>query len=124
MVDTTRVAVMGMSDGASMAISMALRNPSVFQAALVQATGFFIRPTFMPPEVPRPQIFMEHGTGDRLFDIRSIALPNREQLLSLGCRVEFRAVEAGHMVRAEFFDDALAFWCALPRNRCRNANGV
>ena len=44
-VDDRRIAVMGMSDGASLALSMALRNPLVFRTALVQAAGFYHSPT-------------------------------------------------------------------------------
>merc|ERR1711879_831805 len=38
-VDDQRVAVMGHSDGGSLGLSIALRNPDVFEAAIVQAAG-------------------------------------------------------------------------------------
>lgn len=107
-VDDKRIAVMGMSDGASLALSMALRNPRVFTTALVQATGFFHDPL---PTSLKPRVYMEYGEEDQLFEPTRVALPNRDRLREDGCFVEFVMVpSAGHMVREEFFSAALDFW--------------
>lgn len=109
-VDDKRISVMGMSDGASLALSMALRNPRVFTTALVQATGFFHDPL---PTSLKPRVYMEYGEEDKLFEAARVALPNRDRLRGDGCFVEFVMIPgAGHMVREEFFSAALDFWLA------------
>lgn len=109
-VDDKRISVMGMSDGASLALSMALRNPGVFTTALVQATGFFHDPL---PTSLKPRVYMEYGEEDKLFEAARVALPNRDRLRGDGCFVEFVMIPgAGHMVREEFFSAALDFWLA------------
>eukprot|EP00930_Biecheleria_cincta_P003310 TRINITY_DN104236_c0_g1_i1.p1 TRINITY_DN104236_c0_g1~~TRINITY_DN104236_c0_g1_i1.p1 ORF type:complete len:358 (+),score=55.82 TRINITY_DN104236_c0_g1_i1:43-1116(+) len=115
-VDERRVAAMGMSDGASLALSMALHNPHVFQAALIQAAGFFINPPGYSNTSPQPAVFMEYGADDHLFGIQTVAIPNRDRLVTAGYAVQFQVIKgAGHAVREGFFVDALAFWLALSR---------
>lgn len=117
-VDDSRIAVMGVSDGASMGLSMALHNPSVFQTALVQATGFFIERHGSPPQPYKPTIFMEYGALDELFNLQTVALPNRDRLCAAGFDVTFQAIDgAGHCVQDGFFDDAVEFWQAQPPHR-------
>eukprot|EP00434_Breviolum_minutum_P028375 symbB.v1.2.025103.t3/scaffold2405.1/size80018/3 len=107
-VDDRSIAVMGMSDGASLALSMALRNPRVFTTALVQATGFFHDPL---PMRLKPRVYMEYGQEDKLFEPDRVAYPNRDRLREDGCEVEFMMIPgAGHMVQEEFFHRALDFW--------------
>lgn len=110
-INGSNIAVMGMSDGGSLGLSMALRNPSLFRTALVQAVGFFVDARGDPPEKPR--IFLEYGAKDRLFTPEAVARPLCARLQSAGYSVEFSMVpDAGHMVREEFFAAALSFWLA------------
>eukprot|EP00927_Polykrikos_kofoidii_P079558 TRINITY_DN76339_c0_g1_i1.p1 TRINITY_DN76339_c0_g1~~TRINITY_DN76339_c0_g1_i1.p1 ORF type:complete len:430 (+),score=39.91 TRINITY_DN76339_c0_g1_i1:66-1355(+) len=114
-VDDARIAVMGMSDGGSLGLSMALHNPGIFQAALIQAAGFFIDSHLNSPGSPMPRIFLEYGALDRLFGLQTVALPNRDRLLAAGCDVTFQVIEdAGHRVREGFFTDSTRFWLSLP----------
>jgi len=110
-VDDTRLGVLGHSDGASLGLSMVLRNPHIFQAALVAATGFFVEPLMQQ----RCNIFMEYGTQDHLFGYQTVALSNRDRLLAAGHKVDFQGIEeAGHALRPEFVLEALHFWLSLP----------
>ena len=59
-VDDRRMAVMGMSDGASLALSLALRNPAIFRTALLQAAGFYHEPK---KEALKPKV----GSSERFF---------------------------------------------------------
>jgi len=103
------IAVMGMSDGGSLGLSMALRNPSLFRTALVQAVGFFV--DARGDRAAKPRIFLEYGAKDRLFTPEAVARPLCARLESAGYSVEFSMVpEAGHMVREEFFATAMNFW--------------
>ncbi|CAK9078927.1 unnamed protein product [Durusdinium trenchii] len=111
-IDDQQIAIMGMSDGASLAMSMALRNPGIFRTALVQATGFFHDTA---PDTLKPRVYMEYGTEDKLFGPDTVARPTRDRLRDLGCPVEFAMIDgAGHMVQEEFFGAALDFWLGGP----------
>ncbi|CAE7471482.1 pol, partial [Symbiodinium pilosum] len=115
-IDGRRIAVMGMSDGGSIGLSVALRNPSLFRTALVQAVGFYVDTRSDQQE--QPQIFLEYGAKDRLFTPEGVAKPLVSRLRAAGYSVEFSMVpEAGHMVREEFFAVALDFWLSEGKPR-------
>lgn len=59
-IDPQRQVLIGYSDGASYALSLALSNPRVFDAALCWAAGFvMLDPTAITPQDPKPQIYLE-----------------------------------------------------------------
>ncbi|CAE7333516.1 pol [Symbiodinium natans] len=107
-IDDSSIAVMGMSDGGSLGLSMALRNPSLLRTALVQAVGFFVDAR---DAREKPRIFLEYGAKDRLFTPEAVARPLCARLRAAGYSVEFSMVpDAGHMVREQFFASAMDFW--------------
>jgi len=118
-VDDGRIAAFGHSDGGSMAISLAVRNPHVFQTALASAAGRCAVDLSRSSTSlgTSPNIFMEYGTDDEVFDYRTVAVPLKEQLERNGCNVQFRGlVGVGHKQRPMFVDDAISFWLSLPRH--------
>merc|ERR1712137_1290631 len=90
-IDDSRISIMGVSDGASLGLSIAMHNPSVFQSALVQATGFFVEPRGSSCPC-KPTVFMEYGAQDKLFNLQTVALPNRDRLCKAGYDVTFQAI--------------------------------
>jgi predicted esterase len=122
-VDDRRLALLGLSDGASFALSLAVSNPDIFQAAMVWAAGF-CRPGpggRSPPPAPAagsPRLFMWHGVEDGVFDFAKIAVPLRDSLLNAGYSVRFYAEEKGRHqapgVSSPFMAECLDFWCSLP----------
>eukprot|EP00913_Durusdinium_trenchii_P003296 g3050.t1 len=102
-IDDQQIAIMGMSDGASLAMSMALRNPGIFRTALVQATGFFHDTA---PDTLKPRVYMEYGTEDKLFGPDTVARPTRDRLRDLGCPVEFAMIDGAGLLNCE--------WTVLP----------
>jgi len=120
LVDDGRIAAFGHSDGGSIAISLAVRNPHIFQAALATAAGRCAvdLPRSLPsPDIHRPKLFMEYGTKDDVFDYSTVALKLKDRLERAGYSVQFRGVlGAGHLQRPEFVRDAFKFWLSLPRH--------
>lgn len=115
-VDSSRIAVMGVSDGGSMGLSLALVNPRIFEAALIQAAGFYHDPVgTCPQESQKPRVWLEYGTHDPVFSFEGTAKVVRDRLVETGHEVKFHAVEGGgHKARPQFVDDALQFWLGHP----------
>jgi len=116
-VDSSRIAVMGMSDGGSMGLSLALVNPGIFEAALIQAAGFYHDPVGTCPqeECRKPRVLLEYGTHDPIFSFEGTAKVVRDRLAETGHEVKFHVVEGGgHKARPQFVDDALQYWLGRP----------
>jgi predicted esterase len=115
-IDPERQALLGYSDGASYAVSLALANPLVFDAAMCWAAGFAVADrNVFTTEQPRPRVYMEHGTHDQLFAFEQIAVPLRDNLRKAGCDVTFSVDEGGrHMPSGSFQDEALDWYFGKP----------
>ena len=111
-VDHARQVLMGYSDGASYALSMALSNPGYFDAALCWAAGFVVvdRSALGSPS-RKARIYLEYGTHDELFPFEKIALPMRDQLRAAGYELEFSVDEGGrHWPSGSFHREALDWY--------------
>ena len=105
-----RTAVLGISDGGSVALSLAAANPMLFQAAMSVSAGFCADPPRADARAS-PRMFMLHGAQDRMFPLARVGVPLRDRLLQLGYAVEHRVAEAGHVPtgwQEEFLEDWLA----------------
>ncbi len=96
-VDPRRLAIAGFSDGASYALSLGLTNGALFSHVIAFAPGF------MAPGEPsgRPDIFITHGTGDRVLPIDRCSRRIVPQLERAGYVVRYVEFEGGHSVPAE-----------------------
>lgn len=120
-VDDGRIALLGLSDGGSMALSLASHNPGVFQAAMSVSAGFCASPPRISAASPAPKLFIKHGAADSMFPLRRVGLPLRDKLIELGYDVEHRVGEgeggmfgpAGH-VPPGWQEEFLPSWLALP----------
>ncbi|CAE7503510.1 exgA [Symbiodinium natans] len=86
-IDSGRIAVMGFSDGGSYAISLAVNNPEVFQAAMSWSAGYYLESRHSGQAAPtrsKPNILHGHGQVDELFDFQKVAVPMRQSLRSSG----------------------------------------
>jgi predicted esterase len=115
-IDFARLGLLGYSDGASYALSLALSNPELFRAVMAWAAGFVvIEEEAAAPGTPRPAVLVEYGTHDELFPFEQVALPMRTQLEAFGCAVTFRVDEGGrHWPSGEFQDAALDWFFSEP----------
>mmetsp|Transcript_63856 Transcript_63856/g.118712 ORF Transcript_63856/g.118712 Transcript_63856/m.118712 type:complete len:309 (-) Transcript_63856:28-954(-) len=116
-VDDARIAILGLSDGASYGLSLAVNNHDVFQAAFLWACGF-VFPT-PPPRLlsgsrGRPKILWWHGTQDQVFNFEKLALPLQASLVRAGYDVTFLPEEGGRHRAPEppslFIDTCCDFW--------------
>ena len=111
-IDGEKQAVVGYSDGASYALSLALSNPGFFDAALCWAAGFAMMDrNAVGAENRRTRFYLEYGTADELFPFEQVALPMRENLEQAGYEVEFSVDEGGrHWPSGSFQREALDWY--------------
>ncbi len=97
------VAIGGISDGASYALSLGVANGDLFSSIVAFSPGF-IAP---PGVVGQPRIFVSHGTHDRILPIDACGRPIVAGLRKADYDVEFLEFDGGHempepVVRAGF----------------------
>jgi len=111
-VDSARQVLIGYSDGASYALSLALSNPGFFDAALCWAAGFAMMDrSAVGVDDKRTRFYLEYGSADPLFPFDQIAVPIRENLERAGYRVEFSVDEGGrHWPSGSFQREALDWY--------------
>ncbi len=111
-IDPAQRCLIGYSDGASYALSMALSNPGYFAAAMVWAAGFVLLDrNGYSPEGEKTRLYLEYGTHDQLFSFEEIALPMRDNLERAGHDVTFSVDEGGrHMPSGSFQSEALDWY--------------
>lgn len=118
-IDPARQVLIGYSDGASYALSLAISNPQIFSAALCWAAGFAIfggEPT--APDPAKPVVYLEYGTHDEIFSFEQVALPMQQNLERAGYRVEFSLDEGGrHWPSGSFQREALDWYFSLDSAR-------
>jgi len=101
-IDPKRMALGGMSDGASYALSLGLANGDLFSDVLA----------FSPAQLHyggmagHPRFFISHGHADSVVPFR-IGKQIAEALLSAGCDVTFREFDGGHQIPQAGLDAAL-----------------
>jgi phospholipase/carboxylesterase len=109
-VDPDRLAVGGVSDGASYALSLGLSNGDVFPTVLAFSPGFLVAPDL----VGQPRIFVSHGTADPVLPIDACSRSFVPALVEAGYDVLFREFDGGHTVPPPVADEAVRWWLAGP----------
>lgn len=107
-VDAGRLAIGGVSDGASYALSLGLCNGDVFPTVLAFSPGFLVA----PEPVGRPRVFVSHGTSDPILPIEACSRSFVPQLRRAGYDVCYREFAGGHTVPPAVADEALRWWLA------------
>ena len=118
-IDESRIGICGISDGGSMALSLATQNPEVFQAAMSTSAGFCVPPP--PATASAPSLFLQHGERDRMFPLEQVGMRNRDLLRDAGYTVAFKvAYGQGHVPEA-WGETWLPAWLALAAGRRASA---
>jgi phospholipase/carboxylesterase len=93
-IDSTQTAIGGFSDGASYALSVGLTNGDLFTHIIAFSPGF------MAPadQVGKPQIFISHGTNDRVLPIDRCSRRIVPQLQRADYEVQYREFDGSHTV--------------------------
>jgi phospholipase/carboxylesterase len=105
-VDPTRVAVGGFSDGASYALSLGITNGDWITHVMAFSPGF------MAPAAQRgsPGVFLTHGVRDRVLPIDVCSRRIVPQLRRAGYEVAYAEFAGGHTVPAQLARDAVAWF--------------
>jgi phospholipase/carboxylesterase len=103
-IDPERIALAGVSDGASYALSLGLANGDLFTHLIALAPG-----SIFTPGAPagRPRIFVGHGTRDRVLPIDFTSRRMVPQLRAAGYDVTYREIDDGHNVHKSLVRDAM-----------------
>jgi phospholipase/carboxylesterase len=104
--DTSQLALAGVSDGASYALSVGLSNGDIFSAVLAFSPGFLV----VLQSVGRPRVFVSHGNEDPILPIDSCSRAFVPQLRNAGYEVMFAEFDGGHTVPPEIADQAMRWW--------------
>jgi phospholipase/carboxylesterase len=105
-IDPARLAVGGVSDGASYALTIGLTNGDVFPTVLAFSPGFLA----VPEPVGQPRVFVSHGTADPILPIDSCSRLFVPALLGAGYEVRFHEFDGGHTVPPTVADEAVRWW--------------
>lgn len=108
--DIDRLALGGVSDGASYALSLGLANGDIFSTVIAFSPGFLV----VPGTVGKPRVFVSHGTADPILPIDACSRQLVPPLRDAGYDVQFREFDGGHTVPPPISDEALRWWLELP----------
>ena len=109
-VDRSRLAVGGFSDGASYALSLGVINGDLFTHVIAFSPGFMV-PT---RQTGRPRIYVSHGTGDRVLPIDRCSRRLVPQLKRADYDVLYREFEGPHTIPPEVARESVQ-WFIEPR---------
>jgi phospholipase/carboxylesterase len=104
--DPGRLALGGISDGASYALTVGLSNGDVFSTVIAFSPGFLA----VPERVGQPRVFVSHGTEDRILPIDLCSRSFVPMLQETGYRVQFEEFPGGHGVPPAVADKAFSWW--------------
>ena len=102
-VDTTRLGLMGFSDGATYSIGLGRANGDLFRRVNVYSPGFLLGVS----PVGKPEFFITHGTADRVLSVESTRNVIVPQLRNAGYSVDYREWEGGHGVSAALLEQSV-----------------
>jgi phospholipase/carboxylesterase len=105
-VDLGRLAIGGVSDGASYALSLGLANGDVFSTVVAFSPGFLV----VPEPVGQPRVYVSHGTADPVLPIDACSRSFVPAMVDAGYDVRFDEFDGGHTVPPPVADAALRWW--------------
>jgi predicted esterase len=109
LVNASRIALAGFSDGASYALGLGLPNPDLFSSVLAFSPGFI-------PDGSKPtgkaRVFVSHGTADQILPIDSCSRRLVPQLKRVGFNVIYQEFDGPHTVPREILEQAMRWFLA------------
>ncbi|MFK8101867.1 MAG: alpha/beta hydrolase [Saprospiraceae bacterium] len=106
-VDKNKIVTAGFSQGANMALGLALTEPNKILAAGCFSGRFMeeIKPLIQDKQALKgKQVFLSHGTQDKMLPLR-YAEENKATLASWGINVTFTTDEVAHTISSQQFTD-------------------
>lgn len=112
-IDDRRIAIIGISDGGSLALSLAVHNQDIFQAVISASAGFCASIPPVPHSGRSPKMFLKHGSEDETYPLRAVGFRVRDLLLRGCLDVEFRVGQGeGHSLK-EIPSEFIPMWLAM-----------
>ena len=108
LLDPSRIAFAGHSDGGSYALSLGLTNGDIATHLIVSSAGFMS----VQMQTGAPRIFLSHGTHDAQIPIARSGHAHTAALRSAGYDVTFVEYDGGHAYRPAVVSAAVAFFLA------------
>lgn len=105
-VDFDRLAIGGISDGATYALSLGLTNGDLFGWILAFSPGGAVP----GPLAGKPRVFISHGTQDPILPIDGTSRMLAPALRDAGYDVAYREFEGGHTVPPVVADEGFGWW--------------
>ena len=105
LVDPSKLTLGGFSDGATYALSLGLINGDLFNRIVAFSPGFVIEGAANG----KPELFISHGTHDRILPINSCSRRIVRTLKSRGYQVTLREFDGGHEVPDDVAREALTW---------------
>lgn len=102
-----RLAIGGVSDGASYALSLGLANGDVLSTVIAFSPGFLAVPG---ASSAKARVFVSHGTADPILPIDACSRRLVPPLREAGYDVQFTEFDGGHTVPPAIADEALRWW--------------
>jgi phospholipase/carboxylesterase len=113
LIDRSRLAIGGFSDGASYALSLGLANGDVFSYIVAFSPGFIVRAQARgrsgPSGVEIPLVYVAHGLSDNVLPIASTSRIFVSSLRKNGYTVAFREFSGGHHLSRQVVDQAMSW---------------
>jgi phospholipase/carboxylesterase len=109
-IDRARIALAGISDGGTTALSLGLANGDLFNAILAFSPGFIVD----LPRAGKPPIFISHGTLDNILPIEQTSRRIVPQLKRDGYKVTYREFEGPHTLPPDVATEAMRWYMDLP----------
>jgi len=101
-IDRTRMALAGLSDGATHVLAFGIANGDIFGHLMAFSPGLM-----RPPEARgKPRVFISHGTSDRTMPIDDTSRQFVPRLRALGYDVTYREFDGGHTLPPDIGHDA------------------
>ena len=104
-IDASRIALMGFSDGATYAISLAIANGDELAGTVAYSPGFYV----VDEPHGTPSYFVSHGTSDTVLPIDQASRVIVPALRARGSVVDYVEFNGGHTVTAAIADQAMAW---------------
>ncbi|MFD1331539.1 alpha/beta hydrolase [Methylopila musalis] len=108
MLDPSRMAFAGHSDGGSYTLSLGLTNGHIVTHMIVSSAGFMS----VQAQAGAPRIFLSHGVNDEQIPIDRSARVHAAQLREAGYDLTYVEHDGPHAWREDMAEQAAAFFCA------------
>jgi phospholipase/carboxylesterase len=105
LIDPTRVAVGGMSDGASYGLTLGLINGDLFTHVIAHSPGFIITDNWHG----KPKVFVSHGRQDNILPFEQCGAAIVARLKKSNYDVRFDIFDGGHTATPEMRSTALGW---------------